>query len=73
MVERMNCTIVEKIKNMLSQANLLKFLWGEGMNTTIHLINLSSLVPLHGDVIQRVWMKKDVSYEYLECSVVRRS
>lgn len=73
-VEIMNCTIVEKVRCMLSHAKLSKSSWGEPMNTTIHLINLSPLTPLKGDVVKRVWRKKDVSYGYLtvfDCSAFR--
>ncbi|CAL1403471.1 unnamed protein product [Linum trigynum] len=35
------------------------------MRTTVDLINLSPLVPLEGDVPQRVWTGKEVSYEHL--------
>ena len=34
------------------------------MRTSIDLINLSSSVPLKGDVLERVWTKKDVSYDH---------
>lgn len=35
------------------------------MRTAIDLINLSSSVPLNGDVPERVWRGKDVSYDHL--------
>ena len=35
------------------------------MRTSIDLINLSPSVPLKGDVPERVWTGKDVSYENL--------
>ena len=44
--ERMNITIDERIRCMLSHFKLLKSLWGEAMRTSIDLINLSSLFPL---------------------------
>ncbi|CAL1381478.1 unnamed protein product [Linum trigynum] len=63
--ERMNRTICERIKCMLSHAKLPKSFWGEAMRTTVDLINISPLVPLEGDVPQRVWTGKEVSYEHL--------
>ncbi|CAN0846213.1 Retrovirus-related Pol polyprotein from transposon TNT 1-94 [Linum grandiflorum] len=63
--ERMNRTICERIKCMLSHAKLPKSFWGEAMRTAVDLINLSPSVPLEGDVPQRVWSGKDVSYEHL--------
>ena len=63
--ERMNRTIEERIRCMLSHSKLLKSFWGEAMRTSIDLINLSPLVPLKGDVLERVWTGKDVSYDHL--------
>ena len=48
--ERMNRTICERIRCMLSNAKLPNFFWGEAMRTTIDLINLSPSVPLNGDI-----------------------
>ena len=50
---------------MLSHYKLPKSFWGEAMRTSIDLTNLSSLVPLKGDVLERVWTRKDVSYDHL--------
>ncbi|KAL7219494.1 hypothetical protein ACSBR2_012530 [Camellia fascicularis] len=35
------------------------------MRTTVDVINLSPSFPLNGDVPERVWTRKDVSYEHL--------
>ena len=48
--ERMNRTTVERIQCMLSHAKLPKSFWDEAMMITVELINLSSLVPLNGEV-----------------------
>ena len=50
---------------MLSHSKLPKSFWGEAMRTSIDLISLSPSVPLKGDVPERVWTKKDVSYDHL--------
>ena len=63
--ERMNRTIEERIRCMLSHAKLPKSFWGEAMRTAVDLINLSPSVPLNGDVPERVWRGKDVSYDHL--------
>ena len=63
--ERMNRTITERIRCMLSHAKLPKPFWGEAMRTAIHLINLSPSIPLDGDIPERVWIGKDVSYKHL--------
>ena len=61
----MNRTIEEMIKCMLSHSKLFKSFWGEAMRTSIDLINLSPSVPLKGDILERVWTGKDVSYDNL--------
>ena len=69
-IERMNRTIKKRIRCMLSHAELLKLFWREAIRTTVDLTNLSPLVPLKGDVLERVL--KYVSYDYLrvfECKV----
>lgn len=63
--ERMNRTIGERIRCLLSHAKLPKSFWGEAMRTAVDLINLSPSVPLKGDVPEKVWMRKDVSYDHL--------
>ena len=63
--ERMNRTIVERIRCLLSQAKLPRSFWGEAMSTAVDVINLSPCYPLNGDVPERVWTDKDVSYEHL--------
>ena len=50
---------------MLSHSKIPKSFWGEPMRTSIDLINLSPSVPLKGDVPERVWTWKDVSYDHL--------
>ncbi|PKI37326.1 hypothetical protein CRG98_042283, partial [Punica granatum] len=65
LAERMNCTIVERVRCMLSQAKLSKSFWGEVMRSAIDLINLTPSVALDGDVPQQVWTGKKVSYKHL--------
>ena len=50
---------------MLSHSKLPKSFWGEAMRTSIDLINLSPPIPLKGDAPERVWTRKDVSYDHL--------
>ncbi|GJS33328.1 retrovirus-related pol polyprotein from transposon TNT 1-94 [Tanacetum coccineum] len=65
LAERMNRTLVERVRCLLSHAGLPASLWGEALNTTVHVINLTSCVPLRFDVPDRVWSDKDVSYRHL--------
>ena len=64
--ERMNRTIVEKVRCMLSHANLPKSFWGEAVKTTVALINLSPSRPLKGKIPEEVWYRKKASYNHLK-------
>ena len=48
---------------MLSHAKLRKSYWAE--YTIVYLINKSPSVPLKGDVPQRVWIGREISYQHL--------
>ena len=63
---RMNRTIMERVRSMLSHAKLRKPYWAEAMLIAVYLINMSPSVPLKGDVPQQVWTGKNVSYQYLK-------
>lgn len=63
--ERMNHTIVEKVRRMLKMAKLPKQFWGEAARTTCYLINRSPYVPLKFEIPERVWSKKNVLYSHL--------
>ena len=65
-IEMMNHTIIEKIRCMLRMANLPKSFWGEAVVTTCYIINRSPSVPLNFDILERVWIGKDISYSYLK-------
>ena len=60
--ERMNRTIMESVRSMLLHAKLPKSYWAGVMLTVVYLINRSPSVPLKGDVPQRVWTGRSVSY-----------
>ena len=64
LVERMNKTMMERVRSTLSHAKLPKSYWADAMYTTVYLINKSASMPLKGDVPQRVWTGKDISYQH---------
>ena len=64
--ERMNRTIVEKVRSMLRMAKLPKTFWGEAVRTACYLINRSPSVPLEFDIPERVWTNKELSYSHLK-------
>ncbi|KAL6326351.1 hypothetical protein AAG906_007856 [Vitis piasezkii] len=51
--KRMNRTICDRIRCMLSHAKLPKSFWGEAMRKTVDLINLSLSYPLECDIPKR--------------------
>ncbi|GKV15591.1 hypothetical protein SLEP1_g26368 [Rubroshorea leprosula] len=57
--ERMNRTIVEKVRCMLRMATLTKPFWGEAINTAVYLINQSPSVPLNFEIPEKAWTGKD--------------
>ena len=51
---------------MLSHAKLLKSFYGETMRIVVDFINLSPLVSLNIDVLERVCSWKNESYDFFE-------
>ncbi|GKU90802.1 hypothetical protein SLEP1_g4753 [Rubroshorea leprosula] len=63
--ERMNRTIVEKVRCMLKMATVSKPFWGEAVNTAVYLINRLPSVPLNFQIPEKAWTEKDVGYSHL--------
>ena len=61
----MNRTIMERVRCMLAHVKLLKIYWAEALMTVVYIINRSPSIPLEGDIPQRVWSGKEVSYRHL--------
>ena len=55
LVERMNQTIMARVRSTLSHAKLPKLYWVEAMLTVVYLMNKSRSVSLNGDVPHKVW------------------
>ena len=66
LIERMNRTLTERVIAMLSHAKLPNQFWAEALMTTVYVLNLSPCVPLEGDIPQKVWSGKEVSYKHLK-------
>ena len=69
--ERMNRTIVEKIKCLLRTTKLPKSFWGAVVLTSCYLINRSPSAPLGFDVPEKVWIGKEISYKHLKVFVCK--
>jgi hypothetical protein len=57
-------TNMERMRCLLSHVKLPKHYWSEALMTALYLINLSPSYPLQGDVPNRVWYNKDISYDH---------
>ena len=65
LAERMNRTLMERVRCLLSEAKLPNSFWGEALLTAAHVINLTPVVALQSDVPNSVWYGKDVFYDHL--------
>ncbi|KAK8589774.1 hypothetical protein V6N12_024165 [Hibiscus sabdariffa] len=61
----MNRTLIERVRCLLPDAKLPRSFWVEVLNIVEHVINLSPSVPLRCDVLDKVWIGKNVSYDHL--------
>ena len=64
--ERMNNTILERVRCMLSNAKLAKSFWGEAVNTTCYLINRCPSSAIEFKTPEERWTGKAPSYENLK-------
>ena len=65
--ERMNRTIQEKVRSMLSNAELPNGFWAKAVATAVHLINWSPSKVLDKEVVAKmVWSAKPSSYKHLK-------
>jgi len=65
LAEKMNKTLIERVRCMLSKAKLPKHFWGEAMYMAVHVINLSPVVALNSEVLNKIWFGKNVKYDHL--------
>eukprot|EP00249_Psilotum_nudum_P000010 c10049_g1_i1 orf=2-409(-) len=59
--ERMNRTIQERVRSMLSQANLPHGFWAEAVQTAVHIINRSPNKRLENQIPEELWTGKPPS------------
>jgi hypothetical protein len=63
--ERMNMTLMEKERSMLSGAELGQEFWAEAMGTTCYLVNRSPSSVLDDKIPHKVWPRKKPSLQHL--------
>ena len=66
LAERMNKTILERVRCMLLSANMLKSFWEEAVNTTVYLINRCPFAALDFKVPEEVWNVVPHDYKNLK-------
>ncbi|KAG8499034.1 hypothetical protein CXB51_005442 [Gossypium anomalum] len=64
--ERMNRTIMEKVRCMLSNVNLPKSFWAEATSTACFLINRSPSIAIEKKTPQEVWSGNPANYSDLK-------
>ncbi|KAG8473168.1 hypothetical protein CXB51_035114 [Gossypium anomalum] len=65
-IERMNRTIMKKVRCMLSNVNLPKSFWAEAASTACFLINRSPSVAIEKKTTQEVWFDNPANYSDLK-------
>ncbi|KAH9768873.1 Integrase catalytic domain-containing protein [Citrus sinensis] len=65
LAERMNMTLIDKVRCMLVQAQFPKSLWAETLLTACYLVNLSPPVTLDYKTPFELWHGKPISYDVL--------
>jgi hypothetical protein len=63
--ERMNKTLMEKSRSMLSSGRLGQEFWAEAVGTACYLVNRSPSSTLLDKTLHEVWIGKKSSLEYL--------
>ncbi|KAL0330748.1 UNVERIFIED_CONTAM: Retrovirus-related Pol polyprotein from transposon TNT 1-94 [Sesamum angustifolium] len=63
--ERMNRTLLNKVRCLLISSGLPKIFWGEALLTAAYLINRSPSVPLSGKIPECIWTDSDVNLSSL--------
>ena len=66
LAERMNRTLLERVRCLLAESKLPKTFWGEALLTAAHVINMTPTVVLDGDVPDAVWKGKPPTYNHLK-------
>eukprot|EP00253_Pinus_taeda_P035574 PITA_35574 len=64
-IERMNKTLMERARSMLSGAGLGEEFWAEAVDTTCYLVNRSPSLALEDKTPQEVWIGKKPSLSHL--------
>ena len=64
-VERMNMTLLERARCMLSNAALSKYFWTEAVNTTCYFVNRFPSTTIDFKTPEEVWSGTPANYSHL--------
>ena len=64
--ERMNRTLVEAVRSMLSDAKLPKKFWAEALSTAVYLRNCSPTIAVQGKTLFEGWTKEKPNVGHLK-------
>lgn len=64
-VERMNRTILEKVRSMLNESGLPKAFWAEAVNTAVYLINRTPSAGIKNEIPEEFWSKTVPQFDHL--------
>ncbi|CAN1245512.1 Retrovirus-related Pol polyprotein from transposon TNT 1-94 [Linum grandiflorum] len=65
LAERMNKTLMERVRCLLSHSKLPHSFWGEALLAVVHVWNRSPSVSLDFEAPEKIWTGRDVSYKHL--------
>ena len=65
MAERMNRTIQERVRSMLSHVGLPEHFWTKAVTTAVHIINRLPCSGIDFQVVEEIWIGKPPSYAHL--------
>lgn len=55
----MNRTLIDRVRAMLLETNLPKYLWGEAIRVAAYTLNRSPTIALQGDTPANIWYGKN--------------
>ena len=63
--ERMNRTIMEKVRCLLNESGLEEEFWAEAVSTAVYQINRSPSSAIDSNIPEELWLKKKPGYKHM--------
>lgn len=61
----MNCTLIERVRCIHSEAKFSNHYWGDEFYTEVHVLNLTPTTTLNYEVQDKTLFGNNVKYDYL--------